>query len=103
MLDNVVFTQSLPKGLWDRIYLVRGELSYEQQQKLIEWLSSSCEKNFIFLEKKICTLAGGYSDNHSAWMHGRFKEPEGQSTEYEIRLHQQDCTIFELTWHKNIQ
>lgn len=104
MLDNITFEIGSPVGAFERSYHIRHTLTTEQKHCLIEWLAKSLLENFILLEKHSTTLAGGYSDNFSAWEAGRFnrEDPHAVTTEYELRLHQADVTVFEMVWHKNI-
>jgi hypothetical protein len=104
MLDNITFEIGPPVGAFERSYHIPHTLTAEQKLGLIEWLAKSLLKNFILLEKHSTTLAGGYSDNFSAWEAGRFnrEEPLTRTIEYELRLHQEDLAMFEMVWHKNI-
>ena len=104
MLDDITFEIGPPVGAFERSYHIPHTLTAEQKLGLIEWLAKSLLKNFILLEKHSTTLAGGYSDNFWAWEAGRFNQvhPHAVTTEYELRLHQADVTVFEMVWHKNI-
>jgi len=104
MLDDITFQIGPPVGAFERSYYIRHTLTTEQKQYLIEWLAKSLLENFILLENRTTTLAGGYSNNFSAWEAGRFnrEDPLARTIEYELRLHQEDLAMFEMVWHKNI-
>ena len=104
MWEDVQFEIAESVGAFDRTYRIHQPLSYDQQQQLIEWLVSNLSENFIFLETKQTTLAGGYSNNWLAWQRGVFKKPDPNniSCMFELRLSAPDVPIFEMVWQKNI-
>lgn len=76
----------------------------EPIEKLIEWLSNNCIANFILVESRESILAGGSSNNKSAFINGhqnihinRLSRALDSSLVIKIGSKEDDMA-FQLTW-----
>lgn len=78
-------------------------------QSLIDWMSTNCRKNFIITRTMCHIVAGGCTDNESAWKEHKFtlKKMRFSRTgaqyraigpSWRVKMHQEDHTAFTLRW-----
>lgn len=74
------------------------KLTKEQEETLGEWLAYNCKKNFVYYKEIHYMIAGGYSDNKSAWKSRKRNKNRGPLYTYTIRLEKDDIWLFRMVW-----
>lgn len=87
-----------PAGAFD-YQLKFYEYSRKETDQICEWLSKNCTNNFIVIRDESQIIAGGYSDNKTAWKQKNKKSfKRDLISEVIIRLQQSDIFLFRMVW-----